>query len=126
MPPQDPGTSSGQWALLNLILAVVAIIFAFALIIHLFTGRRKDENSYGNTTKGSNGNIWRALVVIAGIASPIVFLLTEDMTLPMSIVDMWTLLMAAIVVVQVVLTLVMWQVRKPGQDDSDGEVSSTA
>jgi hypothetical protein len=35
------------------------------------------------------------------------------------IVDLWTLLMAAFVVVQVVLTLVMWQVRKPDRGDVD-------
>jgi hypothetical protein len=48
-----------------------------------------------------------------------VFLLTENMRLPMTIVDMWTLLMVAIVVVQAVLTLVMWQVRKPNSGDAN-------
>jgi hypothetical protein len=44
----------------------------------------------------------------------------------MVIVDMWTLLMAAIVVVQVVLPLVMWQVRKPSRGDSDKPAGFTA
>ncbi|MDR1185528.1 MAG: hypothetical protein LBK67_12145, partial [Coriobacteriales bacterium] len=52
------------------------------------------------------------LTIILGIISPIVFFLTENMTLPLVIVDKWTLLMATFVIVQVVLTLVMWQVRK--------------
>jgi uncharacterized repeat protein (TIGR02543 family) len=136
--PQVSDGFVGQWALLNLILAIVAAIFAFALIIHFFTDRRKDEskheqrrlhrqaqrskheqgsairNRQDNTIKGVSGNLWRVLTIILGIISPIVFLLTENMTLPLVIADRWTLLMAAFVIVQVVLTLVMWQVRKPG------------
>ena len=40
--------------------------------------------------------------VLAGIAGPVVFLLTEDMSLPMAMVDKWTILMIAILAVQVV------------------------
>jgi hypothetical protein len=87
---------------------------------------RRDEDSYGNSSKGKSGNLWRALTIILGIVSPIVFLLTEDMTLSMVIVDLWTLLMAVIVVVQVVLALVMWQVRKPDRGDTDKTAGFTA
>jgi heme/copper-type cytochrome/quinol oxidase subunit 2 len=38
----------------------------------------------------------------------------------MGIIDMWSPLMIAFVVVQVVLALVMWQVRKPNKGDTDG------
>jgi protein-S-isoprenylcysteine O-methyltransferase Ste14 len=81
-----------------------------------------------DTAKGKSGNLWRALGIVLGVVSPIVFFLTEDILLPMAIVDMWTLLMAAFVLAQVVLVLVMWQVRKPGkdEDDSDGRASSPA
>jgi hypothetical protein len=34
--------------------------------------------------------------------------------------------MAAFVLAQVVLVLVMWQVRKPGKDGTDGRASSPA
>jgi heme/copper-type cytochrome/quinol oxidase subunit 2 len=53
-------------------------------------------------------------------------MLTEDMTLPMGIVDVWTLLMVAFVVVQIVLILVMWQIRKPNKGDSDGGRASAS
>ncbi|MDR1272788.1 MAG: InlB B-repeat-containing protein [Clostridiales Family XIII bacterium] len=134
--PLSSGTPDGGWALLNLILAGIAVVFAFTLLIHLFAGRHRDGASYGDggnigsSTKGGsdgNGNIWRTLAIILGIVSPIAFLLTEDVTLHMVLVDMWTLLMAAIVLVQLMFIFVMRQIRKAhktGKGDLAGKAFS--
>jgi hypothetical protein len=124
--PEPEPEPVGHWALLNLLLALAAVIFAFALLIHLVTGRRKDEDGHGNTTKGRSGNLWRVLGIVLGVVSPIVFFLTENIMRPMVIFDIWTLLMAAFVLFQVVFVLVMWRVRKPGKGDTDGRASATA
>lgn len=42
---------------------------------------------------------------VAGIAAPITFLLTEDMTLPMALVDKWTILMLVMLLAQVVAAI---------------------
>ena len=42
---------------------------------------------------------------IAGIAAPITFILTEDMSLPMVMVDKWTILMLIMLAVQVVAAI---------------------
>jgi hypothetical protein len=123
-----------QWALLNLLLALIAIIFAFVLIIHAFTGRRKGEDqrnaakgtktaSSQENVKGNSGLAWRLIAILAGVAAPIVFLLTEDVTLPMGIIDIWTPLMAVIVIVQIGFTLILWQARKPKASQDSGSVS---
>ena len=39
---------------------------------------------------------------LAGVAAPITFFLTEDMSLPMAMIDKWTVLMIAMLAVQVV------------------------
>ena len=42
---------------------------------------------------------------LAGIAAPIVFILTEDMSLPMVMIDKWTVLMLVILAVQIVAAI---------------------
>jgi membrane protein implicated in regulation of membrane protease activity len=48
-----------------------------------------------------------------------VFLLTEDITLPMILIDSWTLLMVVITVVQLAAVIVFWRVRKPSDDKKE-------
>ena len=42
---------------------------------------------------------------LAGIAAPITFLLTEDMSLPMIMIDKWTILMLIMLAVQIVAAI---------------------
>ena len=118
----------GAWALINLILAALAFICLVALVIHAFTGRRKSDaksNKYETTEndeddKRRSGIAWRIIGIVAGIASPILFFLTEDITLPMILVDSWTLWMLLITVVQLVAVIVFWRVRKI-EDEEDAQ-----
>jgi flagellar basal body-associated protein FliL len=125
--PLTSGEPLAQWAVLNLVLAIISLIFSLVLIVTIFTGSSKNSDAKNGSTrsdaaKGSSANFWRALTIIVGIVSPIVFLLTEDWTLPMFVIDVWTPLMVVIdvwtplmvvfVLMQVVLTFIMRQVRK--------------
>lgn len=104
--PTTPEASSAQWALLNLILAIVSLVFSVVLAAGIFT-KSKESNS-----GASKSNLWGILAVVVGLASPIVFLLTEKLTLPMGVSDTWSPLMAAFLLVQIVLAFVMLSVRK--------------
>ncbi|MDR3053261.1 MAG: hypothetical protein LBU48_05325, partial [Coriobacteriales bacterium] len=112
--PESPLTVvDGSWALLNLILAVVAAICAFALIISLATGKRRSNEQTGQSDQENkkNGHLWRVLGIVFGVASPVVFALTENIMLKMIIVDQWTILMAVITVLQVTTMIVLRKVR---------------
>jgi uncharacterized repeat protein (TIGR02543 family) len=120
--PLASGESTEQWVLLNLLLALISVMFAFVLAVHFFVGRRRDEEHHEVNAK-SDGNIWRILAIGLGIASGVVFVLTEDLTLPMGIADAWSPLMVFFVVAQVALVLVMWQVRRHGKNGLDRKAS---
>ena len=47
----------------------------------------------------------RVASTITAVVSVIAFFLTEDITLPMVLIDKWTLLMAAFLIVQVIFVL---------------------
>ncbi|GHT79973.1 hypothetical protein FACS1894104_5310 [Actinomycetota bacterium] len=127
--PETPlaAPSTAAWALINLILAIISLVFAIALAIG-FASRRKGEeaNKQKGTqdSRGGRGVVWRTIAVIFGVASPIVFILTEDVTLPMIWVDAWTLLMVVLLAVQIVSAVALKYARR--EDDSNNQQAQTA
>ena len=90
----------GYWAMANLLLAVAAVLLA----LFQFGGRlfNKDETEEDKNKK--RRFLIPVLSLLVGIGSVIVFLLTEDMTNAMTLFDRWTLLMAVLTAVSIVLT----------------------
>lgn len=93
-----------SWALVNLILAVLTVASSAILLIrHSVKGWKKgkeEENGAGNYLAECYRRLnksWCALNILIGIVSVVLFLLTEDMSLPMQYIDRWTPLMAIIV-----------------------------
>ena len=86
--------AEGSWALINLILTAATAILSLSVLALYFTRRDKEDEETERKVKK------HLIARIAGIAiaaiSVIAFLLTEDMSLPMVLVDKWTLLMAVI------------------------------
>lgn len=128
-----PFASSEEWALLNLILAILALLCGIVLLVGAFAkGKQRavqdEERAEQEETqeRGKRGFVWRILGIVMGVFSPIVFLLTEDIFTPMVIVDRWTLLMVALAVVQAIFCLVLWRARRayreetPDDDDTMG------
>ena len=56
---------------------------------------------------------------VAGVAGPVAFILTEDMSLPMQMVDKWTLLMVVILAAQIVAAI--FNKKASELDDEDEE-----
>jgi len=98
------------WALLNLILTILTALGMIALVITYFSGKKKKENKKeGYVTKVKKHGAVRVVSVIPAVAAIVVFIWTEDMTLPMRWTDRWTIIMLAIAVIQL---LVMFLARK--------------
>ncbi len=104
-----------SWALLNLLLTVATALGSAALLIGYFVRKKNTEenNNIGahaqteeeSPTHLKRKGLARLLSIPVGVIAIIVFIFTEDMTLPMTLMDEWTLLMFLIFVVQMVLTI---------------------
>ena len=56
-------------------------------------------------------------IVIAVIAAIVVFILTENMNNPMAFTDRWTILMAVILLIQVVVAMIAKKSKDENEDD---------
>ena len=127
------------WALINLICAIVTVLFGLLLLI---SKRHKDEDDeeeddetkQQQTTTNEDeekeqekkrGVFTRVLAVLIAIVSVVFFLVTEDLSLPWTWTDQWTIWMVVIGLVQIVVFFVgrKW---KNVDDDEDEEESQQA
>ncbi len=90
-----PESGSGAaWALVNLIASIIGMLTAIFLILSKTKKEEEeDENATDEQEVLKRRKTWKVVSAFTAIVSMIVFVLTEDMTLPMILVDRWTLLM---------------------------------
>ena len=117
------------WALINLICAIVTVLFGLLLLISKRHKSEDDEeddetkqqtNNYGESKEQEKkrGAFTRVLAVLIAILSVVFFLVTEDMSLRWTWTDQWTIWMVVIGFVQIVVFFVgrKW---KNVDDDED-------
>ncbi len=132
------GGRSGHWALINLILAILTVLASLLLLIG-YIGKKKKalEDEDGNEVKDEDGNtvweyekkkkgFWRVFSLIPAIVSVIAFILTENMRLPMRLVDRWTLLMVIIAIVQIVVAVLCKKRKNKDDEDRDDQQNQDA
>ena len=129
----DTPLAEGVWALLNLIAAILTTLGA---IVALF--RRKEEEDEDEDEEDQNkpkteedededdnrGKKMLAAKIagaVAGVLAPIVFILTEDMSLPMVLIDKWTLLMVIILAAQIAAAIFNKKASELGDDEEEEE-----
>ena len=104
------------WALINLIAAIITVLFGLILLLskrHKNDDEEDEEERQARIERGEEkeqeqkrGWICKVLGVLVAIGSVVLFILTEDMSLPMAMTDEWTIWMIIIAVVELVLLLV--------------------
>ena len=118
------------WALINLICAIVTVLFGLLLLISKRHKNKDDEEEDDETKQQTNnddeekeqekkrGLFTRVLAVLIAIVSVVFFLVTEDLSLPWTWTDQWTIWMVVIGLVQIVVFFVgrKW---KNVDDDED-------
>ncbi|MBQ9644176.1 MAG: hypothetical protein IJV26_09090, partial [Lachnospiraceae bacterium] len=139
----------GYWALLNLLAAIAAVVLAILLI--LSGRRRKedeeeDENPESMTDEEAGAGegaaedkeemdaeeeedpderkkkrLWKLLSVVIAIVSVIVFVVTEDMTNTMRLLDRWTILMVLLLIGQVVVVFLSRRKKNEEEEEQDEE-----
>ena len=111
---ETPLAMGGAWALVNLILTVLTVLGSILLLIGYIGKKQKErEDENGNVILNAEGEAetddikkkggWRLASIIPAVAAVIAFILTENMRLPMVLVDKWTLLMVIIALVQLLV-----------------------
>ena len=121
------------WALINLICAILTVLFGLLLLI---SKRHKDEDDdeeedetkqqtnnddEENEQEKKRGLFTRVLAVLIAIVSVVFFLVTEDLSLPWTWTDQWTIWMVVIGFVQIVVFFVGRKWKNVDNDDDDEE-----
>ena len=126
------------WALINLICAILTVLFGLLLLISKRHKDEDDEEEDDETKQQATTNedeeqeqekkrglFTRVLAVLIAIVSVVFFLVTEDLSLPWTWTDQWTIWMVVIGLVQIVVFFVgrKW---KNVDDDEDEEEAQQA
>ncbi len=142
----DPNVTpldGGSWALVNLICTILTVLLACVLLITFISKKHSDDeeekDEKNSTVKAENAEDkdddqqdtnkhgWRRLVsVVLAVASVITFVLTENMSLPMTMVDKWTVLMVVMGLIQVVIAIISRKKKKNDEDEDDDKKAANA
>jgi uncharacterized repeat protein (TIGR02543 family) len=146
-PPTTPPPSSNNtaepvqmWALVNLVLSIAGLILAIAIGICVLLQHKKKQkkttqpnnnesqpnNKENQKQKSQHRNLWLAVALAMGIAGIIVFLLTEDMSRTMTLVDGWTIVNVIIFAVQIIAIAFVFKHQKNSNADNTEEPNSSA
>ena len=121
------------WALINLICAIVTVLFGLLLLISKRHKSEDDEEDDDETKQQTNndyesneqekkrGAFTRVLAVLIAILSVVFFLVTEDLSLRWTWTDQWTIWMVVIGFVQIVVFFVGRKWKNVDNDDEDEE-----
>ena len=126
-------TQEYYWALINLICAIVTVLFGLLLLISKRHKDEDDEEEDDETKQQATTNedeeqekkrglFTRVLAVLIAIVSVVFFLVTEDMSLAWTWTDQWTIWMVVIGLVQIVVFFVGRKWKNVDNDDDDEEV----
>ena len=127
-------TQEYYWALINLICAIVTVLFGLLLLISKRHKDEDDEEEDDETKQQATTNedeeqeqekkrglFTRVLAVLIAIVSVVFFLVTEDMSLAWAWTDQWTIWMVVIGLVQIVVFFVGRKWKNVDNDDDDEE-----
>jgi uncharacterized repeat protein (TIGR02543 family) len=92
------------WAFLNLLLAIVGVIVTAFVLIKAAIKRRKDEDEYAGAEfyaedeqeKPRTRKLFLILGIVAAVVGIVLFIITEDLSAPMVLMDAWTIVQAVI------------------------------
>ena len=126
------------WALINLICAILTVLFGLLLLISKRHKSEDDDEEDDETKQQTNdddedkeqekkrGLFTRVLAVLIAIVSVVFFLVTEDLSLPWTWTDQWTIWMVVIGLVQIVVFFVGRKWKNVDDDDEDEEEAQQA
>ena len=113
---------AAAWALINLLAALGTVATAVGMIITFF--KKKDDDDDGTKANPdeesdeNKGKKSKFLGLIPAVASVIIFILTENMHNPMTLVDKWTIPMVLILAANGIVAY-LTRNKKPEDEDTE-------
>jgi len=122
------GGGENVWALLNLVMIIIGIILGLvtgfrAMLLHR---RERDEAKRGEIFKDEEDRrgvyykrrfIWLIITFAMAVVGFVVFILTQNIHLPLVLVDRWTIVNAVILAMEIVAVMLCIRRRKDTDDD---------
>jgi H+/gluconate symporter-like permease len=129
--PLGPLDGMNSWALVNLVLSAIGIVLAImALVRFLVTRRRREEESSDEyledlalseeeqRKQGRLRVIYFVAIMLSAVAGVATFLLTQNMSYTMVLIDWWSALHGALTIICTVGCICLFRKRKD-KDDGD-------
>jgi len=124
------------WSLLNLIMSLIGIILGIFTGVRAILINKKEleeseieevleDEEYERQENTKRKFRWLAITFIMAIAGVILFILTEDMRLPMVLVDRWSILNATILTLEVVAVVFSLKRKQHVSDAEETEEDET-
>jgi hypothetical protein len=121
----------GAWALVNLICSILTVLGSLIAVFRRKDDEEEDEEQNVNMyrdeededNRGRKMFAAKAAGILTAIASVITFILTEDMRLPMILIDKWTLLMVIMLAVQIVAAVLNKKASEADEEEDDAEAT---
>lgn len=120
--PEVPlAVPQGNWALINLITTILSVIIALGMLLTgLFKkSYEKDNNEKEDEDEGKH-KVSKIFGILPAALSILLFLMTEDIRLPMVLVDKWTLPMVIILIISIILAY-LTKNKKKEEDEEEEE-----
>ena len=124
--PEPPLAINAYWALINLLCAIATALLSIIMLVRYFGKRHEEDEETGEETEIKRKGGVRLASIIPAVAAIIAFILTEDMTNPMIMVDKWTLLMVVILAVQVIVAIIAKTKKRDDEGDAVEAAEATA
>jgi uncharacterized repeat protein (TIGR02543 family) len=116
----------GAWSLISLILSLIAIIISVLLAIGSAArhSERRALEQYGETEeakeKRKRTGVLKALTMIAGVLTLVVWLILDDLTLPMVWLNNWTIFVGIVFIVHLIF-FTIYKARNGKEEDDNNE-----
>jgi hypothetical protein len=99
------GDKVGAWSLLSLIISVIAVIFAVGLVLGMVLRKfRRSDTTWQRVRQRTTG--FTIFAVLLGLLTPMVWLLLDTLSLPMALLNKWTLYVAIVFALQLVMMVI--------------------
>ena len=116
--PKGLGQNEKYWALINLICVILSALFA---LISLFIKRKKYEDEDLQKKEKRKKLILKIIGVILFICGIVLFILTEDMTATMTLIDKWTLLNVLLFINNLLAFFILIDSKKEDEEEDKEE-----
>lgn len=94
------------WSLLNLLMSLISILSAVVLLITIFKRKWEKESQNNLTYVRKRSTVWRLLSIITGFVPGILFLLYENIRLPVTWITQWTPIIGAFFIINMSILLI--------------------